>query len=603
MDKKTEIMRPRINNDEGIHTTIKRNKQNEDFQNTSVKKMFNRDELKSFTERCDYTMIHKKITDDTTDVFIDIEDHYKEEDDVKIGYVIDGKYELFELITKKSGEAAIFKCHVDGVLGTFVAKVYYPNIQPKEDIMEKLMSNLSSENVVKLNMIGFVMTSQGRRLYEIMPYYGKGNLEMRMPLCEEEIIEKIIPQLNEGLKSIHRLNIIHRDLKPNNLFIDSIGDGEDKKEGYKLTDDERIVIGDFGISSQIKDGQTHRVTSASRTRGYGAPETIRDNITTPKSDYFSFGITLLTLLYGEYPYHDEVEMILKIKDNLWDFPNGTSTRMKKLIMGLMDYDRNIRFGYEEVKAWLENKNVVVDDRRKRRFEDVQITTPYEFKFKKYYHLVDLVEAMIQDWNFALQHIENRFIDKYFRGVSKEFDEILTDMDRLRHIGAGDEKIFMTLIYSVLECKGIIYGDLNFSSINDMTEYILQSKEVDKRIVKLVRNKSLYFIISLINKYSSSVEDIAKLKVIIERCEAKMKNDEEVGFYLLGFALNEDGLNIDIMKKGLIPGYNSITNVAELYESFKKADSKESYSDLLMQNKLFIAWLAYKGYSKDKYYLK
>ena len=592
------------NNIENIgHTTIIRSK-NDECQVTNIKKMFDREELKSFTERCDYqTLIKEKLTDEKTDVYIDIEDYYKEDDEVNVGYVIDDKYELIELITKKSGEAAIYKCLVKGFSNIYVAKVYYPNVQPKEDIMEKLLSNLNSENVVKLNMIGFILTKSGRRLYEIMPYYSKGNLEMRMPICEEELIEKIIPSINEGLRAIHRLNIIHRDLKPNNLFIDKIGDDDFKKDGYKLYNNEKIIIGDFGISSQIKDGQTHRVTSASRTRGFGAPETIRDNITTQKSDYFSFGITLLTLLVGEYPYHDEIEMILKIKENVWDFPSGTSERMKTLIKGLMEYDRAKRFGYDEVCDWLANKEVNQINTNTTKFSDCVISTPYDFKFKKYYKIVDLVEAMIQDWNFAIQHIENRFIDKYFRGVSKEFDEVLADMDRLRHVGAGNEKIFLTLIYSVLQYDGIIYEDLNFLSIHDLSDYILSGKDVDRRIIKMIKNKNLYFIISLVNKYSNPIGDIVKLKSITERVLKKVSENERIGYYLLGYVFNKDKTNIDIVKAGIINGYNPVVDIHDLYDSFNKAPKKDIYADELMTNIKFLAWLHYKGYDKNRDFLK
>ena len=606
MDDRTEIMKkeePKKEEKVNIgHTTIIRNR-NDDVQKTNIKKMFKRDELRSFTERVNYDDLEKKkVTDDKTDIEIDIEDYYKDEDDIHVGCIIDDKYELFELITKKSGEAAIYKCHIKGFSGVFVAKVYYPNIQPKQDIIQSLI-NLNSENVVKLNMVGNILSKNGLRFYEIMPYYSKGNLEMRMPLSEAEISEKIVPAINEGLRAIHRLNIIHRDLKPNNLFIEETGPFIEKKPGYKLANNERIIIGDFGISSQIKDGQTHRVTSASRTRGYGAPETIRDNVTTSKSDYFSFGITLLTLLVGEYPYHDEVEMILKIKDGIFDFPDNVSERMRTLIMGLMNYDRNDRYGYDEVNLWLENKTIEKPNVKTRPFDNVEISTPYEFKFKKYYRLVDLVEAMTQDWKFAIQHIENRFIDKYFRGVSKEFDEILANMDRLRHTGGDSGKIFLTLIYSVLQYDGIVYEDLNFSSISDMSDYILSNKEVDRRIIRMVKNKSLFYILTLINKHSHPVGDMVKLNDILNRVRTMIDNNAVIGYYLLGFVFNKDKLNMDIVKKGIINGYNPVYDIKTLYESFSKAPDKDSYADALMSNNKFKAWLFYKNYDKNIDFLK
>ena len=573
----------------------------------NAKRMFSRDELSNFTERVDYsTLINKKkLTDAKTEINVPMDDYLKEIDEVHIGYIIDGKYELFELITKKSGEAAIYKCSVKGLSGVYVAKVYYPNIQPKENIMEKILSNLNSENVVKLNMIGFIMTSAGRRLYEIMPFYSRGNLEMRMPLSEEELTKKIIPSINEGLRAIHRINIIHRDLKPNNLFIEEVGSDDGIMENCKLRNNERIVIGDFGISSQIKDGATHRVTSASRTRGYGAPETIRENITTPKSDYFAFGVTLLTLLKGEYPYHDEIEMILKIKDGVYDFPPYISDRFKALLVGLLQYDRNNRYGYDEVKAWLEKKEVksIQADRLNRM--NVTIQNAYEYKFRKYYDLATLVEAMVQDWDFSIQHIENRFIDKYFRGASNDFDIILQDMERLRHIGAGNDKIFLMLIYSVLHPEGIIYHGLNFSSFTDMSDYILESKEVDIRVLDLINNRTLAFIITLINRYSNKNIDSTKIKGILEKVEKKAHEDKTLAYYLLGYVFNKDKKKIDLVKANVVSSNlaTKITSLEDVYKAFKDAINKEEFANELLENPRFVAWLYYMGYSQNKGFMK
>ena len=64
----------------------------------------------------------------------------------------------------------------------------------------------------------------------------------------------ITPSVNEGLKALHNQDIIHRDIKPSNMFYN---DSKDK-----------IVLGDFGISSVLKSDVSVRATNMSRTFGY-----------------------------------------------------------------------------------------------------------------------------------------------------------------------------------------------------------------------------------------------------------------------------------------------------------------------------------------------
>ena len=45
------------------------------------------------------------------------------------------------------------------------------------------------------------------------------------------------------------------------------------------------------------------------------------------------------------------------------------------------------------------------------------------------------------------------------------------------------------------------------------------------------------------------------------------------------------------------------DIHDLYDSFNKAPKKDIYADELMTNIKFLAWLHYKGYDKNKDFLK
>ena len=106
------------------------------------------------------------------------------------------------------------------------------------------MKQLDHKNIVKvLGRVRFDF--EGCNYYGIaMEFLTRGNLENFIEAKKEEAALlpnswtendalRLIAQLINGLSFLHEKEVIHRDIKPSNIF---------------LGENERLVIGDFGIS-------------------------------------------------------------------------------------------------------------------------------------------------------------------------------------------------------------------------------------------------------------------------------------------------------------------------------------------------------------------
>lgn len=130
---------------------------------------------------------------------------------IPVGTVLCGKYKVVSELNITSGEASLFICECSGK--KYVAKIYRRDVAIKDDVTNAL-KNISSPHVAKLFDTGIYNGLP----FEIIPFYTQGSLQGRT-FSFEELKQRIIPSLNEGLHVLHKNGIIHKDLKPSNIML------------------------------------------------------------------------------------------------------------------------------------------------------------------------------------------------------------------------------------------------------------------------------------------------------------------------------------------------------------------------------------------------
>ncbi|XP_037135187.1 proto-oncogene serine/threonine-protein kinase mos [Syngnathus acus] len=138
----------------------------------------------------------------------------------------------------------------------------------------------------------------------IMEYVGSRNLQQIIYGCVEETLESdkwllYSLDITRGLQFLHSHLIVHLDIKPANVLV--------SREGV-------CKIADFGCSVQM---DTKRQASdavplihTGGTYTHTAPELLKGEGISAKSDIFSFGITMWQLMTREQPYTGDRQHVL-----------------------------------------------------------------------------------------------------------------------------------------------------------------------------------------------------------------------------------------------------------------------------------------------------
>ncbi|MBI2392643.1 MAG: protein kinase [Deltaproteobacteria bacterium] len=129
--------------------------------------------------------------------------------------------------------------------------------------------------------------------------------------ADPERVRRMLPQLAAGVKALHDAGILHRDIKPSNVMV---------------TADERLVLMDFGIATEVKDGRVSStdVNVLAGTPAYMAPEQGAGLPLGPAADWYAVGVILFEALSGRLPFNGSTMQML------WEKQQREAPRLSEL---------------------------------------------------------------------------------------------------------------------------------------------------------------------------------------------------------------------------------------------------------------------------------
>lgn len=229
---------------------------------------------------------------------------------------------------------------------------YLSHLSDRFQIEQKVLAGLSHPNIVKLYHGGHSAEGVPYMVMELVEGAKTIECYVRDHQCSIRDVVRLMIKAARAVAYAHTNLVVHRDIKPSNILMDN---------------QDTLKVVDFGIAkllNQPKDPQ--KTTLLALTPNYAAPEQIKSEAISVRTDIFSLAAVCLQLITGETPLSDNrllnacqnddqhVYKLLKtaVKDS----------DLRKILYQALQSDPGRRYRHmdlfaDDLQAWIERRPV------------------------------------------------------------------------------------------------------------------------------------------------------------------------------------------------------------------------------------------------------
>lgn len=355
-------------------------------------------------------------------------------------------------------------------------KVYKEGVSLNSVILSLVKQLRGKGYLVDLYDFG-VMDYQGeQRSFELMQYCPKGAVSDFNLKGNKDAILKIALKTAMALDQCHRLDFIHKDVKPANILVNNESTWD-------------CLLCDFGIADKLDHGKVQ--TLQSRTPIYAAPEVydpastvVIDNMTycnlTPAADFYSLGMTILSLWYGESAFRaKETLMAMQKTHDGIVVPTDMPEPLFTITRGLLTRDPAQRWGLKQIQDFVKGKKVEVYDETKVKGLDIV----YNGSKNQIAHTPEELAAfMVEDDELAKKYLYSGKISKWLEYCP----ELQVEIERIVEEDYPDDENmgFLTAVHTL----NPLY-DLNLCCNVKHPDYAMTGEAIGRLLNKVYH---LYF---------------------------------------------------------------------------------------------------------------
>ncbi|XP_050691816.1 tyrosine-protein kinase SRK2-like isoform X1 [Eriocheir sinensis] len=222
-------------------------------------------------------------------------------------------------------------------------KTLRPGKMKQQEFLEEaqILKNLRHPRLLQL----YAVCTQEEPFYIITELMHNGSLLDYLRRENRPLIDKVTigAEVAAGMEFLETKNYVHRDLAARNVLVGKNGN---------------VKVADFGLSRILKEDEYTAAEGARFPIKWTAPEALRHNKFTTKSDVWSFGVLLMEVVTSgmiPYPELSNVEVIQALETGYrMPQPKGCPTKLYNMMLECWAKKPSSRPSFEDLRWQLDD---------------------------------------------------------------------------------------------------------------------------------------------------------------------------------------------------------------------------------------------------------